>query len=71
MPGLQFELAFRHPEEEAVVDRLDHIFGIQLLTDQVVQTGAGETNQSVGKAMEDLGGSIPVPGLQPGNQLSK
>src|SRR5262249_61900253 len=53
VPGREVELAGVEAREEALVDRLEHVLGIDLLSDPGLQPAAGQGEQAGREALVD------------------
>jgi hypothetical protein len=64
-------LIARLAAEEGEKDRLDDVLRIEARPDGSVQASPGQGRQAAGEAVNDLGGSIPLPGLQARSQVGE
>jgi hypothetical protein len=64
---MRVQLPLRLAQKEALVHRLDHIFGIDLGAEPVIEPGPRQGNQASGKALKDLGGGGGVTAPQLGH----
>jgi hypothetical protein len=69
VPAVQVELAPVAAAEEAAVNRLEHVLGVELGAERAVEAAAGQGDEPAGEAVEDARRGVRTAGAQPDHQL--